>query len=77
LQGTLASWQRQEHLLGVLHGEEGVHMREPHVEQETQVEQEPQVEVEAHVEQEAPKEDDGEEEEGAGQGEISSTSTTG
>jgi hypothetical protein len=40
------------------------------------------VEVEAHVEQEAPKEDDGEEEdgeeeEGAGQGEVSSRSTTG
>jgi hypothetical protein len=48
LQGTIASWQRQEQLLGVLHGEE----KEAHVEQAAHME------VEAHVEQEAPEDDD-------------------
>jgi hypothetical protein len=44
----MTSWQRQEQLLGVLHGEE----QEAHVEQAT------------HVKQEAPREDDSGEDDG-------------
>jgi hypothetical protein len=72
LQGIVASRQRQEKLLGVLHGEEEAHVEvEAHMVQAAHAEREAQVEVAAHMEQEAP------EEEGAGQGEASRRSTTG